>query len=145
MFTTEALVSNECPLHVYNTSLLYYIHCESLGTVTVTSPPANASAPSTGVSCSATPTMKLLTKWRIISTVSAKWRPLADVLEIDHNVTAGIQERSHGDPELACREVLTKWLNGEGSTPVSWDELIDCVESVGFSMFAGELKAKLNP
>ena len=87
--------------------------------------------------------MKLLTKWKVISTVSSKWRQLADVLEIDHNITAGIQDKNHGDPELSCREMLTKWLNGEGST-VSWDELIDCIESVGFSNFAGELITKLN-
>ena len=87
--------------------------------------------------------MKWLTKWHVIEKVCSKWRPLADLLEIDHNVTAGLQEKSHGDPESACREVFTKWLNGEGSTP-TWEELIDCIESVGFSMFAKELNTKLS-
>lgn len=113
--------------------------------IVVTSPPASATTPSTGVSqSSATPTMKLMTKWKVISTVSSKWKQLADLLEIDHNVTAGIQDKNHGDPDLACRDVLTKWLNGEGST-VTWDELIDCIDSVGFANFAVELQAKLNP
>lgn len=85
--------------------------------------------------------MKWLAKWNVISKVAFKWMELADLLEIDHNVTAAIHNKNHGDPELACREVITRWLDGEGTEP-TWEELID---NLPLPLFADELRAKLTP
>ena len=87
--------------------------------------------------------MKYLTKWNVIPTVAAKWRELSDLLEIDPNVTANIEEKTKGNPETACREVFTKWLKGEGSEP-TWEELLDAIDSLKYTTFVEELRAKLN-
>ena len=87
--------------------------------------------------------MKLLTKWDVIPTVASKWRELSDLLEIDPNVTENIEEKTKGDPEKACREVFRRWLKGEGVEP-TWEELLDTLDSLKFTVFVAELQAKLN-
>ena len=87
--------------------------------------------------------MKLLTKWDVIPTVASKWRELSDLLEIDPNVTANIEEKTKGDPEKACREVFTRWLKGEGGNP-TWEELLDALDSLKYTEFVAELQTKLN-
>ena len=87
--------------------------------------------------------MKLLIKWKVISTVCAKWRELADLLEIDPAVTAAIEVKHNGDTFLACSEILMRWLRGEGSTP-SWEELIDNFDhGLSFKAFSDQLRSKL--
>ena len=78
---------------------------------------------------SGTPTMKQIIKRGIIQTAAAKWRELADLLEFDPSVTASIEEKSYGDPERACREVLVRWLKGEGAPP-TWSELDEALETL---------------
>ena len=86
--------------------------------------------------------MKYLTKWRVIPTIAAKWKMLADLLDIDTSTTDNIETKCLGDPEKACREVFARWLKGEGSVP-SWDDLTDSIDSLGFTLFAQELQEKL--
>ena len=90
--------------------------------------------------------MKQLTKWNVIPKVAAKWRGLSDLLGIKPGVTASLEGKHHGDPELACREVFTRWLDGEGLGPgekLTWDELLEALETLQFNVFVGELKEKL--
>ena len=88
--------------------------------------------------------MKLLTKWKVTSTVCARWRELADLLEIDPAITAAIDDKHKGNPELACREIFIRWLKGEGSTP-SWEELIDNLDDVlSFKVFSDQLRSKIS-
>ena len=90
------------------------------------------------------PTMKLLTKWKVISSVGAKWRELADLLEFDPNITAAIDGKHKGDPDLACREVFTRWLKGEAGTTPTWEELLEALDDgLNFKVFADDLRAKL--
>ena len=76
---------------------------------------------------SGVPTMKQIRKSGIVRSAAAKWMELADLLDIDPNVTASIELKTNGDPERACREVLVRWLNGEGAPP-TWKELYEALE-----------------
>ena len=73
--------------------------------------------------------MKLILKRGIIQSAAAKWRELADLLEIDPDVTRSIEVKTNGDPETACREVLVRWLRGEGAPP-TWKELYEALETL---------------
>ena len=91
------------------------------------------------------PTMKLLTKWKVISTVAANWRELADLLEFETGVTDTIDGKHKGDPNLACREVFSRWLKGEGgSSNPGWDELLEALNDLNFKVLAEDLRSKLN-
>ena len=105
-------------------------------------PPPEEEPPPPTNSIPTKPTMKYLTKWRVIPTIASKWKQLADILEIDTSITDNIETKCLGDPEKCCREVFAKWLKGEGSTP-SWEELIDDIDSLGFTVFAEELQGKM--
>ena len=88
--------------------------------------------------------IKQLTKWNVLSTVGAKWRGLADLLGFDPGVTTGIGGQYNNNANLCCREVLTLWLQGEGSAPRTWEELLDNLEALKFKVFVGQLRQKLN-
>lgn len=116
-------------------SIYYIIVIIALLLLAAAAPPPMRSAP----------TMKLLTKWKVISTVGAKWMALADLLEFETSVTDAINGKHKGDPDLACREVFSRWLKGEAGSNPSWEELLEALdEGLNFKVFADELRTKLN-
>ena len=89
--------------------------------------------------------MKLLVKWKVISTVGAKWMTLADLLDFDTSITDIINGKHKGDPELACREVFSRWLKGEAKSTPSWENLLDALEEgLDLQVLADDLRSKLN-
>ena len=85
--------------------------------------------------------MKSLSKWNVFSVVASKWRELSDLLEIDPSATADIGVKC-SDPEMACRQVLVKWLKGEGGAP-TWEKLLKAMKDMRFDEYATELREKL--
>lgn len=86
--------------------------------------------------------MYYLTKWKVISTVSAQWRQLADLLNINPSITAAIDGK-HSDPCLACREIFTRWLKGEGTHP-TWDVLLEALDDLDFKVLTKGLREALD-
>ena len=77
--------------------------------------------------------------------MAAKWRELADLLEFEPSVTDTIDGKHKGDPTLACREVFTRWLKGEGeSSNPSWGDLLEALGDLKFKVLADDLRSKLN-
>jgi hypothetical protein len=88
--------------------------------------------------------MKLLTKWKILSSVAANWRGLADLLDFDPSVTSAIDGKHKGDPELCCREVFTRWLKGETGSAPSWDDLLEALDDLNYNVLVFDLRLKLS-
>ena len=66
-----------------------------------------------------------------IETVQADWVKLADCLDLPA-VTAKNEQANPGwKPEDACRNVLTKWLDGEGTGPHTWATLLTALKRMG--------------
>lgn len=79
--------------------------------------------------------MNSLKEWNVISTIAHKWEMLAAHLGIEY-----VHQTS--DPEVACEEVLIRWLKGEGRPP-TWKQLLEVLEEVCLSGLAAELCKKL--
>ena len=90
-----------------------------------------------------TPTMRLLTKWKVLSSVAAKWRGLADLLDFDPSVTSAIDGKHKGDPELSCRDVFSRWLTGETGSAPSWGDLLEALDDLNYKVLADDLRSKL--
>ena len=89
--------------------------------------------------------MKLLVQWKVISTIATKWMILADLLEFDTSITDNINEKYKGDPELACREVFSRWLKREAKSTPSWECLLDALENgLDLQVLADDLRSKLD-
>ena len=78
--------------------------------------------------------MNSLKEWNVISTIAHKWEMLAAHLGSEY-----VHQTS--DPEVACEEVLVRWLKDEGRPP-TWKQL-EVLEEVGLSGLAAELRKKL--
>jgi hypothetical protein len=91
-----------------------------------------------------TPTMKLLTKWKILSSVAANWRGLADLLDFDPGVTSAIDGKHKGDPELCCREVFSQWLIGKTGSAPTWNDLLEALDGLDYKVLADDLRSKLS-
>ena len=89
------------------------------------------------------PTMRLLTKWKVLSSVAANWRPLADLLGFDPSITSAIDGKHKGEPELCCRELFTRWLEGETGSAPSWDDLLEALDDLRLKVLADDLRSKL--
>ena len=87
--------------------------------------------------------MRLLTKWKVLSSVAANWRSLADLLGFVPSITSAIDAKHKGDPELSCREVFTRWLKGETGSPPSWDDLLEALDDLNLKVLTNDLRSKL--
>ena len=88
--------------------------------------------------------MKLLTKWKVLSSVAAKWRALADLLDFDPSVTSAIGEKHNRDPELSCREIFSRWLTGETGSAPTWGDLLEALDDLNYKVLTDDLRSKLS-
>ena len=80
--------------------------------------------------------------FEVVKEVSTDWEKLALALRLRGDI---IQEQRHFQPEVACHNILQRWLNGEGREPVTWDTLLDCLEQTPNGTLAGYLRKVLVP
>ena len=88
--------------------------------------------------------MRLLTKWKVVSSVAAKWRELADLLDFNPSITSAIDGKHKGDPELSCREVFSRWLTGESGSAPSWGDLLEALDDLNYTVLADDLHSELS-
>ena len=70
-------------------------------------------------------------KVRIIETVLADWVKLADCLGLPAVIARNEQANPGWRPEDACRNVLAKWVDGEGRGPQTWASLLTALREMG--------------
>ena len=77
----------------------------------------------------------------MIEGVAAHWEDLAKALDFETSEIEHVRDMFH-QTEDACREVLRRWLEGQGETrqPVNWAILIDSLLEAGIVEIADNLK-----
>lgn len=82
---------------------------------------------------------------RFITTVAADWKDLATCLGVAEPVIRSIEMGAFYQPTDACRQVLTKWLEGgdELRKPITWNTLIQCLWDAGLGDVACNLESIL--
>lgn len=58
-------------------------------------------------------------------------------------ITAYIAQENQNRVVATNRDILTRWLAGEGKEPVSWSTLIDVLKNVGLKVLAQTIKKDL--
>ena len=74
---------------------------------------------------------------RIIESTAADWETFAISLGFDMPVIQTIRRATHYQPEDACREMLARWLEGEGA---SWNNLLQALEAINEQTLASDLR-----
>ena len=57
------------------------------------------------------------------------------------NIVAGIEKMKHGDPGDITVQILQQWLQGKGRKPVTWQTLVECLQSTNLCVVADYVKA----
>ena len=70
---------------------------------------------------------------RIIDTVAPEWEELAMAMGFPAHVISTIWRNNIRDAKGATLQILTLWLEGKSSVPVSWESLVDCLYQADFS------------
>ena len=70
---------------------------------------------------------------RIIDTVAPEWEELAMAMGFPAHVISTIRRNNLRDAKGATLQILTQWLEGKSSVPVSWESLVDCLHQAEFS------------
>lgn len=78
---------------------------------------------------------------KIIKRIAARWEDVALGLSFEHYV---IDRDSHFQCEQACHSMFSKWLDGEGRKPITWQTLIKALNEASFTSVAQELQAVIN-
>lgn len=63
--------------------------------------------------------------------------------EENHSTITAIRRNNVGKVEDACRDVLLKWLAGNGRKPVTWATFIDALIDMGESTLADKIRELL--
>jgi len=80
---------------------------------------------------------------KIIENVAAKWEKVALALHFEGHTIQNIRSDPHIQCiDTACRVMLQKWLDGEGSQhqQVTWGTLMDALIDIGFVTLVKELQ-----
>ena len=79
---------------------------------------------------------------RVIERIAAEWEVLAYALRFDEPRIKIINRKVWYQPEEACFEMFTRWLDGEHDLqPPTWHSLIQCLERTDkFEGLAYDLK-----
>ena len=70
---------------------------------------------------------------RIIDTVAPEWEELAMAMGFPALVIGTIRRNNLRDAKGATLQILTLWLEGKSSVPVSWESLVECLHQAEFS------------
>ena len=57
------------------------------------------------------------------------------------NIVEGIERKKRGDPGDITIEILRLWLQGKGRKPVTWQTLVECLQSTNLCVVADYVKA----
>jgi len=68
---------------------------------------------------------------------STDWETFAISLGFDMPVIQTIRRATHYQPEDACREMLARWLEGEGA---SWNNLLQALGAINEHTLASDLR-----
>ena len=67
----------------------------------------------------------------VIPKVAAKWKMVADYLQIDQTMIDIIEEQYKNDPVQCCTELFRKWINSNcGQGPKCWSTLITILKEI---------------
>ena len=80
---------------------------------------------------------------KVIEAVMAEWEELAIALHFDSSVIEAVRRDTFYQTSDACRQILCKWLEGEGQGPVNWSTLLDSLLRASFVNVAVDLKEAL--
>ena len=80
---------------------------------------------------------------RVVENVCADWEKLSLALQFHGGVIRAVERSQHFQVGAACLTILQKWLDGEGRQPVTWETLIGCLEGIGHSTLASDLRREL--
>ena len=60
------------------------------------------------------------------------------------NKVKGIAAAEHDVPVQITREILQRWLKGEGRLPVSWRTLVECLRDAKLNVVAEDIESVLS-
>ena len=70
---------------------------------------------------------------KIIDTVAPEWEELAMAMGFPAYVISTIRRNNLRNAKGATLQILTLWLEGKSSVPVSWESLVGCLHQAEFS------------
>lgn len=76
---------------------------------------------------------------KIISEVAYQWEKLALVMGLNYPDTEKIKLDTNG-AEKACLSVFILWLEGKTPKPISWDQLLECLQDADLSSLVEKIK-----
>jgi len=85
----------------------------------------------------------ILKQVKIIETVAARWEEVALALHFEGHTIQNIRYDTRFQCVDACREMFQKWLDGEGSQPVTWETLMAALVGAGFITLVEDLQELL--
>ena len=83
---------------------------------------------------------------RIIRRIGANYHSLGILLlnDDDGAITTGIIAGNHHQPENITRDILLKWLQGQGRQPVTWATLMTVLHEIELSELAQDIASTMN-
>ena len=60
------------------------------------------------------------------------------------NIVEGIERMKRGDPGGITVEILRLWLQGKGRKPVTWQTLVECLQSTKLHVAANYIQVAIN-
>ena len=81
---------------------------------------------------------------KVMETVAAGWEHLAIALGFEGYVLESIQRDAHFQTTTACRQILQRWLDGEGLHPVNWTTLTEALIEAGYLDLATDIRELLD-
>ena len=77
--------------------------------------------------------------------VESDWESLCVELNFDKTGEAmdNIRTKWGENSKASCREVLRRWLKGEGEVPHTWGKMIECLTAIGALEAVGAIRAHL--
>ena len=91
------------------------------------------------------PDLYHLEHFKVIKKAAADWQTIAIHLELPHEVVRNIHyDTVNIGCERSCPEAFSRWLDGEGCQPITWERLIKVLEDAEKSKLAKELEKHLH-
>ena len=88
------------------------------------------------------PSQSLLQR-HVVKLVSHEWKKFATHLGVERRVCNGLNKREKTPVSEMCMEMLEKWIEGKGSKPPSWNNLLVAVSQECGKEVAKDLRQAL--
>ena len=81
----------------------------------------------------------------IVENIGDKYRTFGIFILEDDNgaITDGITTGERGQPDAINHTILTRWLQGTGRAPQTWNTLVSVLDEVGLRNLASTVRANL--